>query len=182
MLQERIKFVLDGYIVNHNADMAYLLSRTKKPTTKSKDILHKMALRWLRTADVQEYISERQQIIFKEVSSNPEQKNFRDKDDIVAELNVLATSVTDPKHKAEILMKIADLQQMKKEETVKSEEDTIHFYLPLKCNQCPLYTAYNEYRQQSGEKELAATEYQRIMEMTDFKVNGYLASEKKGKV
>lgn len=175
MLKERVKFVLDGFIVNNDADMAYLLSRTKKPTTKSKEILHKMALRWLRSDDVQKYIKERQMIIFKEVSENPEQKN-RDKDAILYELNLLATTATDPKQKAEILMKIADLQQMKKED-LKSAEDPVQYYLPLECNHCPLFIHFNQYRQEIGEREVGADEFQSVMERTDFMVKGYFSSE-----
>jgi hypothetical protein len=35
-------------------------------------------------------------------------------------------------------MKIADLQQMKKDE-IADEENKVHFYLPLTCHQCQLY-------------------------------------------
>lgn len=62
---------------------------------------------------------------------------FRDKDEV---LNALAATVKDLKGKerADVLMKIADLQQMKKEETIK-EDNTVHYYLPLSCKNCELY-------------------------------------------
>jgi hypothetical protein len=43
----------------------------------------------------------------------------------------------DGKEKADILNRIADLQQMKKEE-LKKEDERVHFYLPLQvCKDCP---------------------------------------------
>lgn len=62
---------------------------------------------------------------------------YRDKDEV---LNALADTVCDlkGKDKADVLMKIADLQQMKKDENVE-EEKKVHFYLPLTCNNCELF-------------------------------------------
>ena len=37
-------------------------------------------------------------------------------------------------------MKIADLQQMKKDENTE-EEETVHYYLPLQCYRCSLFIA-----------------------------------------
>ena len=45
----------------------------------------------------------------------------------------------DPK-RVDVLMRFADLAQMKKEE-IKEEDTTIHYYLPLSCNNCSLYLA-----------------------------------------
>jgi hypothetical protein len=47
--------------------------------------------------------------------------------------------VNDPK-RVDVLMRFADLAQMKKEE-IKEEDSTIHYYLPLTCNNCSLYLA-----------------------------------------
>ena len=62
---------------------------------------------------------------------------FRDKNEV---LNALVATVKDLKGKdrADVLMKIADLQQMKKEETIE-EDNTVHFYLPISCKSCSLY-------------------------------------------
>lgn len=38
-------------------------------------------------------------------------------------------------------MKIADLQQMKKDENTEEEEETVHYYLPLQCYRCSLFIA-----------------------------------------
>ena len=45
----------------------------------------------------------------------------------------------DPK-RVDVLMRFADLAQMKREE-IKEEDQTIHYYLPLTCNNCSLYMA-----------------------------------------
>lgn len=42
----------------------------------------------------------------------------------------------DPKQKADILMKIADLQRMKQDENTEKEK-LVHYYLPLRCEVCP---------------------------------------------
>ena len=62
-------------------------------------------------------------------------EKYKDKDFIIAELIKTQNSLNG-KEKAEILNKIADLQQMKKEET-KNEEERVHYYLPLPiCKDC----------------------------------------------
>ena len=58
---------------------------------------------------------------------------------IVSELNILADATKDPKQKTEILMKLADLQQMKKDATKEEEDNTVHYYLPLNCRNCELF-------------------------------------------
>lgn len=60
---------------------------------------------------------------------------YKDKDFIIAEL-INSLKGLKGKDRADILNKIADLQQMKKEET-KSEEERVHYYLPLQvCKDC----------------------------------------------
>jgi hypothetical protein len=66
------------------------------------------------------------------------QKDYRNKDILIEELSIQADCATSPKEKSDILMKIADLQRMKQDET-KDEEELVHFYLPLTCEKCSLY-------------------------------------------
>lgn len=136
MLTEKEKFCLNGYVLTKDADMAYRLSRPRPTQVTDEDVLHKMALRWLRKKEVKAYLDEVFAASFSHAKE--ESPNFRKKEDVVAELNQLATSVKEPKLKAEILLKLADLQQMKKEES-KEDMETIHYYLPLTCNNCGLY-------------------------------------------
>ena len=142
-LTDKEKFCLDAFIVNGNADMAYTLSREKSPTATEN--LHRLALRWLRKPEVKAYLEGRRAIIYNrsEKVSDMEKEDvkqlvdaYKDKDYIIAEL-VKTQAGLSGKEKADILNRIADLQQMKKEEN-KIDEDRVHFYLPLPvCDNCP---------------------------------------------
>lgn len=136
------RFCLDAYTVNQDADTAYLLSRRNTSTAEDPDIIHRMALRWLRSQPVKEYLIGRGAIAIHrgETCVSDESPRNRDKAAIVEELNTLANITKDPKQKTEILMKLADLQQMKKDKT-DEEDNTIHYYLPLSCQNCELYMA-----------------------------------------
>lgn len=74
---------------------------------------------------------------------------FREKSEI---LDALAEELPNlrGKDRVDALMKIADLQQMKKEETAEEVERVI-YYLPLRCNSCELYRK-EQRRQASNNK------------------------------
>lgn len=102
---------------------------------------------------------------------NTEDVEVRDKDDIVKELNTIVNQAgTDPKLKAEILLKIADLQQMKK--GVSGNEDPVQFFFPISCEKCPLLQRYNQVIAKKNEGrprddldyELKPDELQRLIE------------------
>ena len=141
-LSERERFCIDAVLFNSdNTDLPYILSR-EKPYQGSKDNLHRLALRWLRSPEVKAYIDEKRVVIADKAEkkfSTPEQNANREKEDIVRELNILADITKDPKQKTEILMKLADLQQMKKDPVDETEDNTVHYYLPLTCYKCGLY-------------------------------------------
>ncbi|MBR8739031.1 hypothetical protein [Bacteroides pyogenes] len=67
---------------------------------------------------------------------------YRDKSSVLAGLEETLPLLRG-KDRADVLMKIADLQQMKKEENVE-EVDTVHYYLPLQCYRCSLFLAEKE--------------------------------------
>lgn len=143
-LSERERFCIDAVLFNSdNTDLAYILSR-EKPYQGSKDNLHRLALRWLRSSEVKAYIDEKRIVIADKAEkkfSTPEQNANREKEDIVRELNILADITKDPKLKTEILMKLADLKQMKRDPVDDTEDNTVHYYLPLTCYKCSLYIA-----------------------------------------
>lgn len=64
---------------------------------------------------------------------------FMSKEDVMKELlrTIASLPAKDPK-RADVLMKYADLTQMKKDETKEGNELTV-FYLPQNCKQCELY-------------------------------------------
>lgn len=138
-LTEVEKFCLDAWMSNKNADLAYSLSR-EKPINATPENLHRLALRWLRSDHVKEYLEERGAVIIAQAETDNQPKN-RQKDDIVRELNVLANSCKDAKQRTEILLKLADLQRMKDAPAKDEEPDLIHYYLPLSCKNCSLYQA-----------------------------------------
>lgn len=143
-LTPREKFCLDSYVVNSNIDMAYELSRKNEPKANETN-LHRLAMRWLRQPPVKAYLTERRAAIYTrlEKTSDMDQSDvksiverYKDKDFIIAEL-IRAAADLDGKEKADVLNRIADLQQMKKEE-LKKEDERVHFYLPLSvCKDCP---------------------------------------------
>jgi hypothetical protein len=143
-LTPRERFCLDAYCVNSNIDMAYELSRKNEPKANETN-LHRLAMRWLRQPPVKAYLNERRAAIYTrlEKTSDMDQddvkslvEKYKDKDFIIAEL-IKAASDLDGKEKADVLNRIADLQQMKKEE-MKKEDEKVHFYLPLSvCKDCP---------------------------------------------
>ena len=129
------KFCLDAYIVNRNADTAYLLSRPT-PSKAKPDILHKMAMRWLRSKPVKEYIDKQSMAFFTQDKTSKLVGKFRDKDAVLSALEA-ELPVLRGKDRLDALMKIADLQQMKREET-QPEDERVHFYLPMPmCEECP---------------------------------------------
>jgi hypothetical protein len=64
---------------------------------------------------------------------------YRDKDAVLSGLEQTLPDLRG-KDRADVLMKIADLQQMKKDENTE-EEETVHYYLPLQCYRCNLFIA-----------------------------------------
>ena len=141
-LTEIEKFCLDAYLVNKDADMCFTLSR-KRTLTATPENVHRLALRWLRNDFVKDYLSERQAMLNQVSSSKQKENGNRTKEQLIDELNILASSTADPKTRTDILLKLADMAGMKKEET-KSEDTTIHFYMPLVCHQCELYQQAKE--------------------------------------
>ena len=131
------KFCLDAWMMNHNADLAYTISRGK-PITATPENLHRLALRWLRSDHVKEYLEERGAIAISQAETEGQPHN-RDKKDIVRELNTLANSCKDAKQRTEILLKLADLQRMKEDNTHKDETELVHFFVPIQCHNCSLY-------------------------------------------
>ncbi len=141
-LTDKEKFCLDAYIVNGNADIAYTLSREKPPTATEN--LHRLALRWLRKPEVKAYLEERRAVIYSRTEKVTDMEKedvkqlvdaYKDKDYIIAELVKTQASLSG-KEKADILNRIADLQQMKKNEE-KKDDDRVHYYLPLEvCDDC----------------------------------------------
>lgn len=158
-MTDKEKFCLDAYIINRDADTAYTLSREKPPTATNN--LHRLALRWLRQEEVKTYLEERRAVIYTRTEKVTDMAKedvqdlvnlYKDKDFIIAELVKTQASLSG-KEKADILNRIADLQQMKKNEE-KKEDERVHFYLPLPtCEDCPNKGKLVEERTFSSQRE-----------------------------
>lgn len=78
-----------------------------------------------------------------EIKTKLDGVDLRTKDGVLTALETELKNVTDPKQRTEIIGKIADLQRMKNEEDKQSRE-LIHYYLPLRCEECPYKTKIDE--------------------------------------
>jgi hypothetical protein len=135
------KFCLCGYFLTKDADTAYKLSR-KRENGATPENVHRLALRWVRSQDAKEYLESIAAVHVQSVKGKAGE-NRRSKEDIIRELNVLATSVHDPKQRTEILLKLADLERMKDEPSQEeAENNTVHYYVPLNyptsCKDCAM--------------------------------------------
>lgn len=69
------------------------------------------------------------------------------------------------KERADLFAKYNEIKS-KNEQGTEDDTDTINFVFPLKCNQCPLLYAYNEYRKENNIKEVRPVEMGRIMSIS----------------
>lgn len=151
-LTDKEKFCLCGYFITHDADTAYLLARGGKKNANDTS-LHRMALRWVRNPMAQEYLKTIAPTGFQSLGDTQN----RDKEAIITELNTLANQSKDPKERTQILMKLADLQNMKEESANDEEtESPIKYVLPVRyptsCNNCLLKLNGFKVPQGSNEK------------------------------
>jgi hypothetical protein len=110
----------------------------------------------------------------------------RSKDDVLSELNALASTVQDTKMKVDILKQIAEIKNMKKDGN--SDEDPVQFFFPISCEKCPLLLRYNEMiaTQNAGlprdkwDLEVRPDEMQRLIEQADTDIRQMRKKEKAG--
>lgn len=69
----------------------------------------------------------------------------------------------DSKERIEGLMKYSDLIGYKKNDVDDDSTENIHFYLPIKCHQCPLFSYYNQFLKDNGEREIRPVEMEGII-------------------
>lgn len=161
------RFCLDGYIVSKlpapkKLVIAYEQSRPKDSQANRQSI-YTQARSWINTDKCKYYIDERKKELFAtdqprynitqteggEAGTDTENatpETNRTKGETISELNKLADNTNDAKLKAEILLKISDLEGWKKEKE-QTDDNTIRYYLPLRCNVCELYKAAKDKKQ-----------------------------------
>ena len=136
-LSDLERFALIGYLYTNDRINAYIASRGKK-LTANKSSLNVQSSRWINSPECQSFLEVERARRFTAIEQSTTDTDTRSKDDVIRELNLLATQETEPRRKSEILMKIADLQQMK-QQADELEESKITYYMPLKCSKCVLY-------------------------------------------
>ncbi|NDV68625.1 hypothetical protein [Dysgonomonas sp. 25] len=164
------RFCLDAYIVSKlptskKVVIAYEQSRPSNSQANRQSI-YTQARNWINADKCKFYIEERKNELFAtdqnrhsttqnegngagtEQGNNTQETN-RTKTETISELNKLADNTHDAKLKAEILLKISDLEGWKKEKE-QTDDNTIRYYLPLRCNVCSLYKAAQEKKQQAN--------------------------------
>ena len=119
---------------------AFLMTQEANPAMSA--IWHKKRLYEITSKEVfRDYLSKSMAV--KKKNDEEVEKAMPDemmtKEEVATELMKTARSLSikDPK-RADVLMKYADLTQMKKAEE-QTEDNTIHFYMPLTCKQCQLW-------------------------------------------
>ena len=170
--------ILSGYTEAEAYDIAYSENVALSAKWKIEDRERVLASEGYKRA------YENRKHIRKYTTENVE---VRDKDDIVKELNTIVNQAnTDPKLKAEILLKIADLQQMKK--GISDGEDPVSFYFPISCEKCPLLQQYNTMlaKKNAGlprdkwDMEVRPDEMQRLIEQAGDDIRKMQRKEKAG--
>ena len=140
-LTDKEKFCLDAYLVNGDRRSAYVYSRDRLLTANSESIAA-LVRKFFAQPKVKAYLEARRN----QVDAKREKERFEEeggdctqinKTELLQQLVLLFRSEKDTKIKADLGMKIADLQQMKKEQT--EQEEQIKYYLPLQCSKCELY-------------------------------------------
>ena len=144
---------MDAYLSNGNKILAYTLSREKPTKADDEYILQKMAGRWLRSQEVKAYLVARSKELQGLHSASNEPTDGRTKADIIKELNQLVDTTADNKQKAQLLAQLAELQGFKaKPQPPQQEESHVNYYMPLRCDFCPLYAQWQEYYHRHPDK------------------------------
>ena len=142
-LTEREKIALDAYIFNpSNKIGAYKIARNI-PEDSNLDIemLRQRATGWVNQKGSRAYLlSQKGKItgVPQTYLSDDEQISVFDKEQLAKLLSQTIMTTTDAKLKADLVVKLADLQGYKKEKTEK-EEKRVRYYLPLKCEKCEFF-------------------------------------------
>ena len=146
-LSEREKIALDAYLFNpSNKVEAYKVARNiTDDSSVDEEVLKNRANGWINQKGSKAYlILQKSKIttISQTQLSDNEQINVFGKEELAKLLSQTITTTTDPKLKADLVVKLADLQGYKKEKTEK-EEKRVRYYLPVKCDFCEFFKKYS---------------------------------------
>ncbi len=127
-------YCLTAYLTLGNQSMAYKLAKASDSTA---DTLAAAASRWFKSPKVQAWLKlkESERAAARQYN-NPNESDHVSREELLTSLSAQFRKTNDPKIKAEIGMKIADLNKYKQ---VSSDEAKLEYYIPMKCTVCPLY-------------------------------------------
>ena len=178
-LSDKERFCLDAYLSNGNKILAYTLSREKPTKADDEYILQKMAGRWLRSQEVKAYLVARSKELQGLHSASNEPTDGRTKADIIKELNQLVDTTADNKQKAQLLAQLAELQGFKAKPQPPQQEDShVNYYLPMRCDFCPLYLQWQEYHERHADvtsDQLSEEQWDLLMNEAEEKAKQMLA-------
>jgi len=99
-------------------------------------------------------------------SGNLEDVELIDAEETAKEILKIARMMPEhSKERGEMFMKYADLTR-KNDAATEESTDAINFYFPIKCDQCPLLTAYNDFLKRNKTKEVRPVEMERIIRLS----------------
>lgn len=138
------KVAIGGYLITGDLLTAYTLLR---PNSKAnKDSQQRQAARWLRQPDCTAYLADIRAAQARRIREDTDTPDLTDRDNLLSELQQQYRAATDIKTRTDILARISDICKMKQAETPTEEENRVHYYLPMKCGQCP----YNPKNKKDG--------------------------------
>lgn len=165
-LTEREKFALDAYIVNNDKLLSYRMAKDSIADPNSESF-RQVAWRWFRYPQVVAYINGRREQVFSHKTAEDGELDNRSRDDVIKELNTLIDRETDSKRKGDLLMKLSDLLNFKREQGEDNQESHVNYYLPIRCNECPLLQSYNQYREQTKQETLLSDDWEAYVSRVD---------------
>ncbi|MFV0328707.1 MAG: hypothetical protein ACK5KL_02605 [Dysgonomonas sp.] len=138
-LSDAEKFCLQGYMITKDKNLAYVCSRTSKVTAKETSLKTQVS-RWYQSKPVQEWIKQYNETHRIKQELSPSTDEAMTREELIKSLTLTIRDTTvDQKTKADVGLKLATLENWKKAEGESNDDDKIKYYLPLKCNQCPMY-------------------------------------------
>lgn len=134
------------YLAKYNLTDSYLLA-FQPMSNKITNIMTK-AKRLSEQPNIKSFIAERNGVVTPEQTEDAEKQmdlseneidevgSIPDKSQMIKSLTILIQKTTDTKLKSELIMKLADLSGMRKEQ-METDDNRIYYYLPVTCNICP---------------------------------------------
>lgn len=140
-LSIREKIALDAYIFNpSNKIDCYLIAKGLEDSADNQniDVLRERANKWLGLKGPKAYLKiSRTQILAESQTQLSDNENFEgmNKQNAVYLLEQMIKKTTNELNKAKLIEQLSKIQGWQKEKA-DTEDDTVRYYLPLRCSDC----------------------------------------------